>query len=142
MKKNTQTMPIFSPMLPGFFLPKRGRKPRTPQQVLATKLASIKKKSFKQIGEIFGHFIPMTILRQEKAGAMSRRRIYTKENTFWAFLGQILDSDGGCKEVVRKLRSYASMRTLKLPSSSTASYCVARKKLEASTLDDIFQHTT
>ena len=129
-------------MLPGFYAPKRGRKSRTPQQVFAAKLASIKEKTFKQIGEIFSPFIPMAALRQGRSGAMSRRRIFTKENTFWAFLGQSLDSDGGCKEVVRKLQSYTSMRGLKMPSSSTASYCAARKKLDENTLYQIFYHTT
>lgn len=138
MKKHTQIMP----MLPGFYLPKRGRKSRTPQQAFAARLASIKEKTFKQIGEIFSPFVPMAALGQEEAGAMSRRRIFTKENTFWAFLGQSLDSDGGCKEVVRKLQSYASMRGLKMPSPSTASYCAARKKLEENTLSQIFEHTT
>lgn len=138
MKKHTQIMP----MLPGFYLPKRGRKSRTPQQAFAARLASIKEKTFKQIGEIFSPFVPMAALGQEEAGAMSRRRIFTKENTFWAFLGQSLDSDGGCKEVVRKLQSYASMRGLKMPSPSTASYCAAHKKLEENTLSQIFEHTT
>ena len=138
MKNITQTIP----MLPGFFLPKRGRKAHSPQKVLAAQLASIKKKSFKQIGEIFGHFVPGSLLRQEQSGAMSRRRIFTKENTFWAFLGQVLDADGGCKEVVRKLQSHASMRNIKMPSSSTASYCTARKKLDEGMLFDVFQHTT
>ena len=122
MKKHTKIIPT----LPGFYAPKRGRKSRTPQQVFAARLASIKEKTFKQIGEIFSPFVPMAALRQEQAGAMSRRRIFTKENTFWAFLGQCLDSDGGCKEVVRKLQSYTSMRGLKMPSSSTASYCVRK----------------
>jgi len=41
---------------------------------------------------------------------MSRRRLFSKENTFWAFFSQIVDSDGGCKEVIRKLQSYASIK--------------------------------
>ena len=72
---------------------------------------------------------------------MSRRRLFSKENTFWAFFGQVLDADGGCKEVVRKLQSYASIKGIKIPSSSTASYCTARKKLDEEMLFDIFKHT-
>ncbi len=34
------------------------------------------------------------------------------------------------------------MRGLEMPSSSTASYCAARKKLDENTLTQIFQHTT
>lgn len=88
-----------------------------------------------------GRFIPDTHLKPEPTGIMSRRSIFSKENTFWAFLGQVLDADGGCKEVVRKLQAYASLKGIKVPSSSTASYCIARKKLDEQTLDDIFQYT-
>ncbi len=124
-----------TPMLPGFYLPLRGRKPRSVQQILADQIASFKRKSFKQIGEIFGRFIPGDHLKLEPSGVMSRRSIFSKENTFWAFLGQVLDADGGCKEVVRKLQSYSSFKGVKVPSSSTASYCTARKKLDERTLD-------
>jgi len=130
-----------APMLPGFYLRLRGRKRRSTQQVFADKISSLKMKSFKQIGEIFGRFIPDKHLKLEPAGVMSRRSIFSKENTFWAFLGQVLDADGGCKEVVRKLQSYASLKGARLPSSSTASYCTARKKLGEQTLSDIFQYT-
>jgi hypothetical protein len=130
-----------TPMLPGFYLPLRGRKPRTAQKIFADKIASFKRKSFKQIGEIFGRFIPSDHLKPESSGIMSRRSIFSKENTFWAFLGQVLDADGGCKEVVRKLQSYASIKGGKVPSSSTASYCTARKKLDEQTLASIFQYT-
>lgn len=129
------------PMLPGFYLPLRGRKPRSAQQILAEKIVSLKQKSFKQIGEIFEQFIPNGLLEPEQSGTMSRRRLFSKENTFWAFFGQVLDADGGCKEVVRKLQSYASIKGIKIPSSSTASYCTARKKLDEEMLFDIFKHT-
>ena len=128
-------------MLPGFYLPLRGRKRRSAQQVFADKISSFKRKSFKQIGEIFGRFIPDEYLKLEPSGVMSRRSLFSKENTFWAFLGQVLDADGGCKEVVRKLQSYASLKGVRLPSSSTASYCTARKKLGEQSLSDIFQYT-
>jgi len=128
-------------MLPGFYMPLRGRKRRSAQQIFADKIAFLKRKSFKQIGEIFGRFIPEEHLKPEESGSMSRRSIFSKENTFWAFLGQVLDADGGCKEVVRKLQSYASLKGDKVPSSSTASYCTARKKLDEQTLSGIFQYT-
>ena len=129
-------------MLPGFYRPFRGRKRRSAQEIFADKIAFIKRKSFKQIGEIFGHFIPDEYLKPETTGIMSRRSMFSKENTFWAFLGQVIDADGGCKEVVRKLQSYASLRGAMIPSSSTASYCTARKKLSEQTLTNIFQYTS
>ncbi len=128
-------------MFPGFHLQTLRRKPRSPQQKLAEKLALLQQKSFKQIGEVFEKFIPRQLLKPEKEGAMSRRRLFSKENTFWAFFSQVLDADGGCKEVISKLQSYASLKGVRFPSSSTASYCTARKKLDIQTLVDIFNHT-
>jgi hypothetical protein len=72
---------------------------------------------------------------------MSRNRLFSKENTFWAFFSQVLDADGGCMEVIRKLQSYASLKGIKIPSSSTASYCTARKRLPEQLLSDILAHT-
>jgi hypothetical protein len=117
------------------------KRPRSAQQKLAERMALLKQKSFKQIGEVFEKFIPHTLLRPERDGAMSRRRLFSKENTFWAFFSQVLDADGGCKEVIRKLQSYASIKGVKLPSSSTSSYCAARKKLDEQMLSDILKHT-
>ncbi|MDY0270862.1 hypothetical protein [Trichloromonas sp.] len=99
-----------TPIFPGFHLQTLRRKPRTPQQKLAAELAALKEKSFKQVGEIFERFIPHNLLKPARSGVMSRRRLFSKENTFWAFFSQIVDSDGGCKEVIRKLQSYASIK--------------------------------
>ena len=59
-------------------------------------MALLKQKSFKQIGEVFEKFVPGSLLQPEQEGAMSRRRLFSKENTFWAFFSQVLDADGGC----------------------------------------------
>jgi hypothetical protein len=117
------------------------RKPRSAQQKLVEETALLKQKSFKQIGEVFEKFIPHTLLKPERVGVMSRRRLFSKENTFWAFFSQVLDADGGCKEVIRKLQSYASLKGVRVPSSSTASYCTARKKLDEQMLTVILRHT-
>lgn len=130
-----------TPMFPGFHLQTLRRKPRSEAQKLADKLALLQQKTIKQIGEVFEKFIPKTLLKPEQNGVMSRRRLFSKENTFWAFFSQILDADGGCKEVIRKLQAYASLKGIAFPSSSTASYCTARKKLGIQTLTDIFEYT-
>lgn len=128
--------------LPGFHLETLRRKPRSAQQLLAEKLAFIKKKTFNQLGEYFTALIPRHLLLPKSSGTLSRIRFFSKETTFWAFFSQILDADGGCQEVVRKLQSYAALRDQTLPSSSTAAYCKARKKLDQAELDDIFKRTS
>jgi hypothetical protein len=89
-----------TPMFPGFHLQTLRRKPRSAQQKLAERLSLLKQKSFKQIGEVFEKFIPCSLLKPEQAGAMSHRRLFSKENTFWAFFSQVLDADGGCKDIL------------------------------------------
>ncbi len=128
--------------LPGFHLATLRRTPRSAGQIFAEKMADLKQKTFSQLGECFGKFIPIQYLRPAKSGASSRRRFFSKENTFWAFFSQVLDADGGCQEVVRKLQAFAAMKSKPLPSSSTAAYCQARKKLELSSLEAILQHTS
>lgn len=135
MKNNT----LF---LPGFHLATLRRTPRSAQQILAEKLQKLKQKSFSQLGECFAKFIPTHHLLPTQSGLLSRRRIFSKENTFWAFFSQVLDADGGCQEVVRKLQAFAAMQLKPLPSSSTAAYCQARKNLDCASLEAILQHTS
>jgi len=109
---------------------------------MAEEIRQLKQKSFGQLGECLGKFIPARFLRPASSGPLSRRRIYSKENTFWSFLSQVLNADSGCKEVIRKLQAFAALKLEKLPSSSTAAYCKARQKLDQSTLDSILSHTS
>jgi hypothetical protein len=128
-------------LFPGFHIQTLSKKRRSTSQKLADELEALKQKSFQQLGEVFGSFIPKCLLKPSKEKAFSRRRVYFKENVFWAFFSQVMDPDGGCREVVKKLQAYASARGLAIPSSSTASYCTARGKLQQETLSHIFDHT-
>lgn len=128
-------------LFPGFHLPTLRRTPRSASQKLSDEIAKLKQKSFSQLGECFRHFIPHQHLRPSESGALSRRRFFSKENTFWAFFSQVLGDDGGCQEVIRKLQAFAAMKSKPLPSSSTAAYCQARSKLELSGLETILLHT-
>jgi len=100
-------------------------------------LALLRQKIFSQLAECFSGFIPGKMLEPSEAKSHSRCRIFSKANTFWAFFSQVIDADGGCKEVVRKIQAYTSVNALKLPASSTSAYCQARKKLEHSELMNI-----
>ncbi|MCP4281963.1 MAG: hypothetical protein GY776_18440 [Alteromonas sp.] len=82
--------------LPGFHLTTLRRKPRSERQKLADKLAQIQRKSIGQLAKCFADFIPKQTLQAHCSGAQSRRRLFSKENTFWGFFSQILNADGGC----------------------------------------------
>jgi hypothetical protein len=128
--------------LPGFHLATLRRTPRSARQKMADKVAQMKQDSLSQLSECFGGFISNCHLRPTESGPLSRRRLFSKECTFWAFFSQVLDADGGCKEVVRKLQAVCAMKSKKLPSSSTAAYCQARKKLDIPSLAAILRNTS
>lgn len=128
--------------LPGFHLPTLRRTPRSAAQKLADERARIRRHTISQLGECFGSFIPAHELGNESGGDFSRRRIFSKENTFWGFFTQVLDADGGCQEVVRKVQAFAAARSMPVPSASTSAYCQARGKLERSGLQRILKHTS
>jgi len=135
-------MKNYTPLFPNFHLKTLRRKPRSARQILVEKVEQLKHKSLSQLGACFGKFIPNQYLLPAKSGALSRQRLFSKENTFWAFLSQVLDADRGCKEVVRKLQAFAAMKSKQLPSSSTAAYCQARKNFDLPSLEAILRHTS
>ncbi len=135
-------MQNFTPLFPGFHLQTLRRKPRSANLILANKIQQLKQKTISQLSECFHHFIPTDCLIPTASGDLSRRRFFSKENLFWAFFSQVLDADGGCQEVVRKLQAYAAVRSKTLPSSSTSAYCQARIKLDQESLEEILQNTS
>jgi len=126
---------------PGFHLSTLRRKPRSAALKLADSLEQIRRHSISSLGECFARFIPSMVLENSDTGSFSRRRVFSKTNTFWAFFSQVLDADGGCQEVVRKIQALAASRSLPSPSASTSAYCQARAKLPLSDLERILSHT-
>jgi hypothetical protein len=128
--------------LPGFHLSTLRRKPRSERQKRAEQLTEIRRKTISQLSTCFIHFIPTQTLQPHSSGTQSRRRLISKENTFWGFFSQILNVDGGCSEVVRKFHAFAASQSMAQPSASTSAYCQARLKLEESDLESILAHTS
>lgn len=127
--------------LPGFHLSTLRRRPRSASRILAEQRSELRQKTLSELGQCFRQFIPTQVLEQADSGLSSRRRLFTKENTFWAFFSQVLEADRGCREVVRKLQALCASQSKPLPSSSTAAYCQARARLDATSLEHIFAHT-
>ena len=134
MKTNT-------PLLPGIHLVSLRRRPRTKQQRLREEYERLRAKSFDQLGAAFGKFVEKSHLKPTVRGVHSRQRVFSKENTFWAFMGQVLSEDGSCQEVVHKLQSYAAVNQQPLPSSATTAYCRARVRLDKRCLQRVLEDT-
>ncbi len=89
----------------------------------------------------FGSLIPKSLLKQSDEKEHSRLRIFSKENTFWAFFTQVLEPDKGCMEVVKKIQAHAAVRSENPICSSTSAYCQARAKLKESEMMEILNQT-
>ena len=55
---------------------------------------------------VFGSHVPKGALAQARSGPNSRRRFFSTDATFWAFLFQVLSPACACREVVRKLQAW------------------------------------
>jgi hypothetical protein len=114
---------------------------RTAGQKLADEIANAKLRSLEQLSTCLAGFIPERLLAQNVAGKHSRSRIFTKQTTFWAFLSQVINADGGCSEVVSKLRAFAALKCPFTISPSTGAYCSARKNLSKKEIKQVFDHS-
>lgn len=111
------TTPFFSAFGKLLFGRRRGLKlrPETPE-------------SLPELQALFGRFVPEELAAKPARGANSRKRIFSPEVTFWAFLFQVLSPACACREVVRKVQAWWPRRGAQL-SGDTSAYCQGRKRL-------------
>ena len=114
-----------------------GKPPKSALARLNEKMCDLKQSSLSELSDLFGRLVPSKHLLPKSEKDNSRQRIYSQNVTFWAFLSQMLSPMASCLGAVRKVQSYCSLRGLALPSSSTAGYCIARKRLKREDLLDI-----
>lgn len=130
------------PFFPEMHIQSLRKKPRSAAQQLADETLRKSGKSLLGLKACLGRFIPEDILKNNEKGHHSRHRIFSKETVFWAFFSQIIDADGGCAEVVKKMKAHLSFNGGQPVSVSTGSYCKSRTKLVEQDLIKILAHTT
>jgi len=74
-----------------------------------------------------------------EAAGLQRRRHFSREVTFWAFLNQVLEEDGSCADAVAQVQSWCQEDGRALPSADTSSYCKARQRLPLSMLENLHE---
>jgi len=126
--KNGMAMktPFFSAFGPLLFGRRKHRKTALPEE------------DFNAFQSVLGGHLSKESLAAPKSGAHSRRRDWSLEVTFWAFLYQVLGPACACREVVRKVQAWCKERRRRLVSSDTGAYCLARAKLPLELLGKIF----
>ncbi len=132
-----KTTPLFSRE---FHIATLSKKRRSIAQRLADQVAFAKSRSLDQLSKCMAGLIPDRLLKKNEEGRHSRDRIFTKKTTFWAFLSQVINADGGCAEVVSKLRAFVALKSAFQISPSTGAYCSARKNLAKEEINAVFEH--
>jgi len=59
-------------LFPGFHLPTLHRKPRSSQQILANKIEQVKQKTFSQLSECLGKFIPLQLIAKLEKNSINQ----------------------------------------------------------------------
>lgn len=129
-----------TPYLPGLATTFFGRAQTAAHQHFTATRQRLQRASCCQLARMFRELLPAHALAPAARHAHSRRRIYTMEATFWVFLAQMLSPHVSCREAVRRVAAWYAARRQPLPSSNTAAYCMARKKLPLQRLRMIHQH--
>ena len=98
--------------------------------------------SLQELYELFAHLFPQRLLDQNEEGDNSRRRVFSAQVTFWAFVGQVLSPASSCREAVRRVQAWWKKTDCEAAglSSATSAYCQARAKLDPSALELIARH--
>jgi hypothetical protein len=128
------TTPFFAAFAPLLF----GRPPRSFRAELRSQAAHAE--SLSQLRAAFGSMIPDALLACEKTGVGSRQRLFDPLITFWAFLAQVLSPNSACREALRKVQAWWSLRHGIRVSADTSAYCQARSRLSDHALHQIHAH--
>lgn len=83
----------------------------------------------------FSKFIPRTFLPD--AATDQRKRVFTSEVTFWAWMSQVLGCNSSCSHAVSAVQSWRLKAKLPAISSKTTAYCNARLRLPLAFIDTV-----
>lgn len=131
MRHSTPFFAAFGPLL-------FGRPPRCFNAAMRARVLAAH--SLCELREAFGSMIPDALLSRQTKGTGSRERLFSPLITFWAFLAQVLSPNSACREAVRKVQAWWTLRSWKQISPDTSAYCQARARLADKTLRHIHAH--
>lgn len=127
-----------TPFLPGISHRLLGRQRRSQLDQLRAQSEHWRQSSLSRLCEIFGPWLPTTLLSPTTKGSNSRQRTYPLNLTFWAFLSQVLGPGSSCREIVRKVQAWYAPQDKTLD-SGTSAYCQARRRLPLTRLTKLHQ---
>lgn len=101
---------------------------------LGRRVRQLRQQSLLQLDQLFGPLLPPEFLSQADEGTNSRARVFSIRRTFFAFLHQVLNPDGSCREVVRQIQALFTLQSGRRVDECTSGYCQARVRFPADIL--------
>jgi len=134
-------MKMQTPFFGGFNQVLFGRQPVSTAQRIAREIDKVKAASLNGLAQLFEDYLEPGLFRPSAHyGPNSRQRHFGQATTFWAFLAQVLNPGGSCREAVRQVQAMlAAQGAPALPAANTSAYCQARARLCAKWLGAIFE---
>jgi len=100
-----------------------------------------KKERLEDLHGAFAGFIDDRYLITGQEGTGERERKLTAEQTFWAFVSQVLDPGSSCRDAVRRLEAWWQWQQWRIDRTiSEAAYCKARHRLGKPVLELILHY--
>ena len=126
---------------PDFNIKTLRRKPRTTVEKIRDQQQQLLDHQLTGVSHLLSRYIPQSLFDKHD-NTKTRRRLFSRENTFWGFFLQTLQADSSCQSIVHQFRCAAEKnKKMKVISSSTSAYCQARKRFPLELLEDILNHT-
>lgn len=91
-----------------------------------------------EIENEFSRFLPKNLFEN---GDGCRNRIYTRKNTFWSFLWQVIQPHTSCRAVVRKIQAECETQHQQID-ENTSAYCQARSRIPLSLFNQALQKSS
>jgi hypothetical protein len=113
--------------LTGFSEKLFGSAKRKTQDLIRQRSEKLISKSLGGFALQFASFIPRTFLPD--AASDQRKRVFTSEVVFWAWMSQVLSFNSSCSDAVGRVQAWRLQAKLSAISSKTTAYCNARIRL-------------
>lgn len=99
--------------------------------VMINSVAVLRRCFFDSIGQPAASLLSEEVLQETLQGekVSYRKRLFCPMVTLWAWLCQVLDADKSCKNALSRIIAYLGASGQAVPSTCTAAYCRARKRL-------------
>ena len=126
-----------NPYLPYFLMPRKRKRSLHPSERFNQKYEEVFNSAPRNLSRIFSNLASFDIL---KIRPKERKRIYTRELTFWAYFTQTILHTSAAS-TVKKVQSWLLSKPSRLPSSNNSAFCQAKKRLPVEDLQDIYCST-